>query len=88
MNDERQTWVPSRWEQEFLWWLRVLMRYGVGGGGLVWETVVDNFHNSLALLVFGALATSTDVLSYVRDLIKDARAQKREEHRALHGDDP
>ena len=88
MTDERKIWIPSHRDQEILWWLRVAMRYGIGGGGIVWETVVDNLHNTVAFLVFGTLASATDVLSFVRALVRDAQEQKLEEHKALDPDSP
>ena len=59
-----------------LWWLDVLMKYVVGGGGLVWELLIDRLQNAVALIVFGALATSTDVIRYVRTLVEQAREEK------------
>jgi hypothetical protein len=70
---DRPPWTPSRREQRLVWYGQMLMRYVIGGGGLVWELVIDQLHNSVALLVFGALATSTDVFLFVRTLIKQAR---------------
>lgn len=70
MNDR---WTPSRREQRGLWYLQVVMRYGVGGGGLVW-TLIHGV-NPLALLVFGTLATSTDVFGFVKSLVKQAREE-------------
>lgn len=69
-------WRPRPWESEVEWYLRILTRYVVGVGGLVWETVADDLRNSIALLTFGAIATSTDVIGHVRDLIRDAHDQK------------
>jgi hypothetical protein len=68
-------WKPSRREQHILWWLQLIMRYGVGGGGLVWEALVDKLKNPYALLVFGALATALDVFSYLKALVKQAREE-------------
>ncbi len=83
-------WKPSRYEQRVLWWLQLLMRYGVGGGGLVWETLIDRLRNPFALLVFGALATSMDVFKYVKELIRQAREEsvglEREVKRELDRD--
>ncbi len=69
----RPPWKPSRGEQRALFYLQMLMRYVIGGGGLVWELTVDKLHNSIALLVFGALATSTDMIFFARTLIRQAR---------------
>lgn len=66
-------WKPSRPEQRLLWWLQMLLRFAVGGGGLVWELLVDRLRNPVALLVFGTLATSTDVFGFARQLIRQAR---------------
>lgn len=70
----RTNWVPSPREQRVLWYLQVLMRYIVGGGGLTYTAIFQKF-NPFGLLVFGALATSTDVFGFVRTLIKQARAE-------------
>lgn len=70
------SWQPSRREQRAEWYLRLTMRYVVGGGGLIWEIAIDRLHNTLALLVFGALGTSTDVIQYGRSLIKQANQEK------------
>lgn len=65
--------MPSQREQRGLWYLQALMRYGVGGGGLVW-TMLHGL-NPLALLVFGTVATSTDVFGFVKALIRQAREE-------------
>jgi hypothetical protein len=51
----------------------MLMRFVVGGGGLVWCLLVNRLEDPIALLVFGALATSTDVFGFARALIQQAR---------------
>lgn len=66
-------WKPSRREQHLLWWLQMAMRFGVGGGGLVWCLVVNRLSDPVSVIVFGALATSTDVISFARALIRQAR---------------
>ena len=65
-------WQPSAREQRIVYWLQVLTRYVIGGGGLLWCLTVNHLQNSLALVIFGALATSTDVLYFARTLIKEA----------------
>ena len=79
-------WRPSQNEQRILWYLQVIMRYVVGGGGLGWEAIADKFHEPIALLVFGALASSTDVYGFVRDLIKTAREEKSVVERAIQAE--
>lgn len=69
-------WEPSRREQHAEWYLRLFMRYVIGGGGLVWEVAFDKLHNTLALIVFGALGTSTDVIRYGRSLVDQAKAEQ------------
>lgn len=76
MNGLPPEWRPSRREQRTEWYMRQFMRYVIGGGGLVWEVAVDKLHNTLALVVFGALGTSTDVISFGRSLIKQAREEQ------------
>lgn len=56
-------------------WLRRLMRYGVGGGGLVWAMATNHLEPVL-LLVLGAIATSTDVARFAVDLIRAAREEE------------
>lgn len=75
MNGLPPMWQPSRREQRAEWYLRQFTRYVIGGGGLIWEVAVDKLHNTLALLVFGALGTSTDVISYGRSLIRQAKEE-------------
>lgn len=53
------------------------MRYVVGGGGLAWEAVIDQFKNPMAFLVFGALATATDMFAFVGVLIKQAKEESK-----------
>lgn len=87
-------WSPSRREQRAEWYLRQTMRYVVGGGGLIWEVAFDKLHNTLALVVFGALGTSTDVISYGRSLIRTANQEhaseekKKQESEEKAGDSP
>ena len=69
-------WRPSRAEQRILWYLQVLMRYVIGGGGLIYELLIDRLHDQLALVVFGLLATSMDVFGYVAALVKQARQER------------
>lgn len=69
-------WGPSRLEQRLLWWLRQILRFGVGGVGLMWEVFADRLQDPLALLVFGTIATATDVPKYAMQLIKQAREDK------------
>jgi hypothetical protein len=71
-------WKPTRKELRLLWYLQALMRYGVGGGGLIWCLLINQLADPIALLVFGALATSTDVFGFARTLIKQAREETLE----------
>ena len=80
-------WKPSRREQHLLWWLQLLMRYVVGGGGLIWELTVDRLSDPVALLVFGALATSTDVFRFAKGLIAQAKADTLAMERSLDSAD-
>jgi len=73
MNGE---WMPSRGEQRLLFWLRRIMRYGVGGGGLIWAMVTDHLEPVL-LFVLGAVATSTDILKFAADLFKAAKEEEK-----------
>ena len=70
-------WRPGPNEQRALWYLQAILRYPIGGGGLVWEAVVDNFRDPIALLVFGAIASATDVFGFARDLIRTAQEEKQ-----------
>lgn len=77
MNEQGQRWFPSRRQQAADWYLRRLMRYGVGGGSIVWELAIDKGHNLFVLIVGGMLASTTDVLGIVRALIAQAKLEKR-----------
>jgi hypothetical protein len=76
-------WRPSRSEQRLLWYLDLLLKFGVGGGGIVWEFTVDRLHNPLALVVCGLLASSLNVREYVKRLVAAARADEDEFKRLL-----
>jgi len=84
MSNEQQGWIPSQREQRVLWWLRLTMRFVVGGGGIVWALLTDHL-DPVLVLVLGALATSTDVLSFARELVVTAREDMRvADEAALH----
>lgn len=74
MSDEQQ-WRPSRTEQHLRWWAQQLLCYVVGGGGLIYEVLVDHLKNPTALVVFGGIAGVPEVLGYRRD----ARRRERED---------
>ena len=60
------------------WWLSQILRFGIGGGGLVWETLADHLRTPTALVVFGGVATAEDVIGYVRST-RERREQEREQ---------
>ena len=70
-----EKWKPSPREEHFLWYLRLVTRYGVGVGGLIWA-IVTNHLSPVLLMVLGALATATDVAMVVRDLIIAAKQER------------
>ena len=78
------SWKPSRHEERLLWYLRLLSRYGVGVGGLVWALATRQT-DTVLLMVLGALATSTDMFTVARDLIRASRDQERERNREENG---
>lgn len=73
---KRSSKPASRRQQAVDYYLRSFMRYVVGGGGLIWEVLIDKLHNSLAIIVFGALATSTDMVTLIKDLVVQAKTEK------------
>lgn len=66
-------WKPARWEQHLLWWLKLLMRYPIGGGGVIYEALIAK--DPIGTLVFGAIATSLDIGSLALTLLRAAAAQ-------------
>ena len=52
---------PPEWLQR---WARFLLRYLIGGGGLLWETVIDRLNHAEALVIFAGLAKLPDVIAY------------------------
>lgn len=85
MNTPRE-WKPATpKELKVERWLRRAMRYGVGGGGLVWAMATDHLEPVL-LLVLGAIATSTDVAKFAIDLIRAAKEEEEllEHHALIH----
>lgn len=76
-NGDGNRWQPGRRQQAFEWYLRLVMRYGIGGGGIGWELIADHGKNPLVLLVAAMLATSTDVLGLVRGLITQAKLEQK-----------
>ena len=52
---------PPEWLQR---WAKFLLRYLVGGGGVIWETVIDKLNHAEALVIFGGLAKLPDVIAY------------------------
>lgn len=78
-------WKPSRTEQRLLWWLKLLMRYPIGGGGVIYSVFVRP--DALAILVFGAIATSMDVGQLAVMLFRAAREESRAIERLLDAED-
>lgn len=76
MNINGNDWGPSPREQHLLWYLRLITRYIVGVGGLVWAMLTNHLEPVL-LMILGAVATSTDVLMFARDLIRTAKEENR-----------
>lgn len=62
-------WKPNLAEQRLEWWLKLLLRFVVGGGGLVYETLWRDLRDPLGILAFTLLATSLDALSLLRGII-------------------
>lgn len=54
-----------------------MTRYLVGVGGLVWAMVTDHL-DPILLMILGAVATSTDVLLFAKDLIKVAKEESQD----------
>jgi hypothetical protein len=77
------SWRPSRREERAIWWLRQATRYGLGGGGLIYEVTVDRLHNELALLAFFLLAMGGDVTRIARGLLTEVREEQRRERETL-----
>jgi len=93
MTDTGKGWTPSPREQRLLWWLQMLLRFVVGGGGIVWELLVDSGRNPLVLLTCAVLASSLDVFKFVKQVLQQARSERAEleamldeERRLDHGD--
>lgn len=70
-------WYPSERTQALEFYLRMLMRYVVGGGAFAWELALDKGRNPLVLLIAAMLATSTDVVGVVRGLVQQAKAEQK-----------
>jgi hypothetical protein len=77
MTSKPPPWYPGRRLLALEYYLRLAMRYGVGGGGVAWELIADHGRNPLVLLVAAMLATSTDVLGLVRGLIAQAKLERK-----------
>lgn len=77
-------WRPPRQGLAAQWWLQLILKYLVGGGGLVWETVIDHLRNPTAFIVFGGIAGLTDVLGYAADV----RAQAKRDIERVHEQEP
>lgn len=80
-------WRPSRTEQRLLWYLDLLLKFGVGGGGIVWELILDHARNPLVLLVCALLATSTNAFQFLKRLIIAARADEQAFRQLLDEED-
>jgi hypothetical protein len=85
MSDrDREEWTPSKREQQLSWWLPRLMRYGVGGGGIVWAIWTGHTQPViwavLGLLAFGAGWSGAKATDYAAALLR-AVAQAEEEAR-------
>lgn len=77
MSGAGTNWSPSSAEQRLLWWLDLIwLKCVVGGGGLVWELVIDKARNPLVLLVCGMLAMSTNAFQFLKRLLATARAEQ------------
>lgn len=76
MNGNGRDWGPSPREQHLLWYLRLITRYVVGVGGLVWAMLTNHLEPVL-LMILGAVATSTDVLMFAKDLFSAAREESK-----------
>lgn len=79
-------WGPGPRELHLLWYLRLTTRYVVGVGGLVWAMVSDHLEPVL-LIILGAVATSTDVLMFARDLISAAKEDVKADSSERSGSD-
>ena len=60
-------------KKELEWWAKFVMRYLIGGGGLVWECVIRGFQDPIALLGFMIMATSLDAFTISRALLRAVR---------------
>lgn len=85
MNDS--SWRPSNRQLTAQWWARFFLRYLIGGGGLIWEILVDRLTHPEALVVFGGLAGIPDVLGY-RAVIKREAEREARETRSVEDDNP
>jgi len=77
-------WKPSPGQQQLEWWLKLALRFGVGGGGLVYETLWRGLRDPLGILAFTLLATSLDALTLMRGIISalmETAEHVREEER-------
>lgn len=83
MSGDGRDWGPSPRELRLLWYLRLITRYVVGVGGLVWAMLTNHLEPVL-LMILGAVATSTDVLVFARDLFLAAREESRAIERDVH----
>lgn len=76
---EGNRWQPSRREQHLKWWAQQVLCYVVGGGGLIYEVLVDHLRNPTALVVFGGIAGVPEVLGYRRNGRRREREDDEEE---------
>lgn len=59
-------------------WLDLILKYVVGGGGCIYEALVDKLQHPTALVVFGGIAGLTNVLEYhiaTRQELKNERSK-------------
>lgn len=77
MSERGRDWGPSPRELHLLWYLRLITRYGVGVGGLIWAMLTNHLEPVL-LMILGAISTSTDALLFTRDLLRAITEEGRD----------
>lgn len=81
MTDPERSWSPPWQAQATEWWLKQIMRFGIGGGGLVYEVLIDKLRNPTALVIFGGLAGLPDVIGYRAEVKKQVKAEQEKDGR-------
>lgn len=78
-------WRPGRKEQRLDWWLKRIVRYGVGVPGCIYFTLVE--HNELNALLFVVVGGSWDVGQFVVVGIRAALKEMRDVEKLMREQD-